>query len=779
MNDEPSPTPSAKEGQENTTSGETSPRPSAAEGKGERGTMKARTCRNVLLYVIIVFCFFFMYLRARFPDLKIPWDILLLFVIAMAAFSFLGRTEPGSVRHVDDVFEKAREKLIEWMQVQAVIVFLFVGITGFFIIQQAVQTAVQNSVDKELERTGDRYRKLLDDITLRATAAGTKADSVLERASSATSEVEQAAADATTLVAKTDSVLEQASSAASEVKQAAADTTTLVADEIRELNETFRSEEKRLKKRIDEFAVQLTQVLNESKKVTKAANEQITGLEEKLDAVGDQITEKGVALAAIVSKFDARFKVYAKRITDVQETSDEAILASSAGTNIDELSAVLEDPSASTAKKAAAIRALREKGPKAEGKIGLILDALGSGDKSIRVAAADAIGSIGRPADMCVPALKGVLENRDDAPEVLAAAARALMAFGAGARRAGAALVDLISHPDEDVAFAAAETVVRTRCQLDRAIPKICKQIENGRFRHLIWPMLELDGYAPLLNEPMRQILQNSQLSHDIRARAARVLAQNGDSIEEIVRLLWETRGTGDSAEYADALANCPDCKDLGEDVVDVLVSGFDIDISEKNYSLDPFAMALGRIGATEATGMLESLSELGVDASVRVGATLALAELRARKEQLLIFLSNTVAWDDGSFIHGGSLLNGALWRLGEIAREDNRAVRTVINLLDSIRLEDINAAYVIGRAIRALGKIGADSPDAKEVLERYRTECQWKHVRVYAAIALMDIDDRRKATEGLKPTEEGGRSDEATDGESERGSESGSDDEG
>ncbi|MCH8147828.1 MAG: HEAT repeat domain-containing protein [Planctomycetes bacterium] len=604
---------------------------------------------------------------------------MLLFVIGMAAFSFLGGGESGIACDDDGVFEKARKRLIDWMKIQAVIMFLFVGIAGFFIIQQSVQS----TVNKEVERTLEPYLKQIDGITTSARSAGIDAGVALREASSATSKVEQAAAAATELVDSRIALFEG----------------------------KFMAEETQLTLRIE--------------------------------AMSSQIEETGRKFDFLASNIEEQAEETETRFARVESIVD-----------------------------AAAIRALGKKGPAAHGKIDLIIEALESDDERLRLAAAEAIGYIGRRPDQCVPALKGVLERQDESPQVLAAAAGAMAAFGADARKAGAILVDLIGHEEEFVAVAAATTAIRAKCQLDDAIAKICEQIEKGRFAdEYMLGRLEVLHHRSIDISLMRRILRNGELTHRIRSNAARVLCRRHDtgSLREVLAILKGTMGTPDDrAFYASALDNWgTNFRDsiMRDDVVAALKDG--LAIGKTKFSANPYAVALGAIGAEEAIGTLRIALEEG-DVGTKFGARMGLAEVQGGGDGLVGILTDSLEDQPRSVSMENLRMGDVFRRLMSIAH-DSRELKDL--LIEFVEIDFVSPTLYIERltirsttlyverlAIQLLGTVGGGSDRAViRTLERIRTESGYYELRVQATLALMNIRDAEEAPQRLKPAEEGG----------------------
>ena len=104
-----------------------------------------------------------------------------------------------------------------------------------------------------------------------------------------------------------------------------------------------------------------------------------------------------------------------------------------------------------------AARALMDLGPRAQGAIGALTEALGDKSQSVRFAAAQALGSIGPPAAAATGALAAALKDEKDAVRWNAAAA--LAKIGPGANKAVGALTEALKDDNIQVRRYAAEAL--------------------------------------------------------------------------------------------------------------------------------------------------------------------------------------------------------------------------------------------------------------------------------------------------------------------------------
>ncbi len=109
--------------------------------------MKTNTVQTIVAWAVIVPCVVMIVLRTYYTDLEIPLKALVVYVIGLGAFTLFAKKEPQTQWRPDaaketELFEHVRSRLMDWMKVQGLVLIVFVGVGGFYVIKEIVRDVV-------------------------------------------------------------------------------------------------------------------------------------------------------------------------------------------------------------------------------------------------------------------------------------------------------------------------------------------------------------------------------------------------------------------------------------------------------------------------------------------------------------------------------------------------------------------------------------------------------------------------------------------------------------
>ncbi len=479
--------------------------------------MKPTTLRTIVAIGVIVPCVVMFILEGCMSNFEVPWARLVLYFIALASRTFLIKPpdavppDPHAERQARDMFEDVRKRVIDWVKVQGLLVFIFAGTVGFYVVQETVRTRVDTAIEKELARVREGVGELRDTVKDATKDAIIAADDATEIANWAGVAVDEAVAEVDAAVLAAGEAADRAAEAALEAER---DTDAAVADARDKINRAITESQQKLAQLTSEF---------------DGVDASLALLTSKVDAV------------------DARFAEVTEDIADVQQASqvsaDLAVQAIAGGKTTNELIELLQKPEASWQEKLAAIETLAEMGPEAKAAVPAILNALKDENERVRAAAAAALGRIAWADQTVVLALAEALQDKDE--DVRRSAAESLHDCWPKPRGVVPALIDALDDSVSGVIFHVVRTLVDMAGDAPDILPEFLEVVQDSTIEGRAGWVYVLAGLGPQGAEAVPVLLPILRGAPDNDLRAAVAIALGGiaarEAVTDLVRIVHGT----------------------------------------------------------------------------------------------------------------------------------------------------------------------------------------------------------------------------------------------
>ena len=395
-------------------------------------------------------------------DYEIPWGSLLLVGLGLAGLALASGSGEDRQQPVPDpqqpvpedrendkyaLFDDVRQRVLNWFKFQTWALVIVFGISGFYVIKEAVRGAVDHEF-----------------VGIRA------------RVNAVVGDAETQLKDARELVVQTGRASEEAVAAAEKANKAAREAERSVTETLKNVDVTKVDLEQTMKtivyrmQQMEDRQLETAAQLNEAAAtLEKAFNEATAALMTELALAEQEFNRK-------LAEMRTRLTDEGARLTRELDRMDEKLGRVDGQRTVEEL---MEDMT--QADPLRALKMLAKKGPEAEEAIEFIQEFLLGKDDTLRSAAVETLGAIRRRPEVTVPFLieKALV---DESAGVRSAACTSLANFGPEAGKYGAALAlaPMLTDAVENVRVRAATGITEVGGDTEFVVKELVNALNSG-----------------------------------------------------------------------------------------------------------------------------------------------------------------------------------------------------------------------------------------------------------------------------------------------------------